>query len=98
MKNMSDYHDHYSIKNVLLLADDFEMFIDICLNCYKLDPSHYFSSSGLSRNAILKMTGVKLEKNSDIDTYLFIKKGLKRGISDVSERFSKTNNKDVKKL
>ena len=28
MKNMGDYHDHYSKKDVLLLADVFEKFID----------------------------------------------------------------------
>ena len=38
------------------------------------DPCHYFSSSGLSWDAILKMAGVKLEKISDIDnTYLLTK-------------------------
>ena len=28
MKNMDDYHDHFSKKDVLLLADIFEKFID----------------------------------------------------------------------
>ena len=46
MKNMGDYHDHY-LKDVLLLADIFEKFIDMCLKFYKLDPCHYFSSPGL---------------------------------------------------
>ena len=31
MKNMSDYHDHYLKKDVLLLIDVFENFIDTCL-------------------------------------------------------------------
>ena len=31
MKNMSDYHDHYLKKDVLLLGDVFEKFIDTCL-------------------------------------------------------------------
>ena len=31
MKNMGDYHDHYLKKDVLLLADVFEKFIDTCL-------------------------------------------------------------------
>ena len=60
MKNMSDYHDHYFQKDVLLLADVFEKFIDMCLNIYGLDPCHYFSSPGLSWDVILKMTGVRL--------------------------------------
>ena len=65
MKNMGDYHDHYLKKDVLLLADVFEKFIDSCLKFYGLDPCHYFSSPGLSWDAMLKMTGIKLEKISD---------------------------------
>ena len=38
------------------------------------DPCHYFSSPRLSCDAMLKMNGVKLEKISDIDKYLFIEK------------------------
>ena len=73
MKRMGDYHDHYLKKDVLLLVDFFEKFIDACLKFYKLDPCHYFSSPGLSWDAMLKMTDVKLEKISRIDMYLFKK-------------------------
>ena len=38
MKNMGDHHDHYLKKDVLLLADVFEKFIDTCLKFYGLDP------------------------------------------------------------
>ena len=62
IKDMGDYHDHYLKKDVLLLADVFEKFIGTCLKYYGLDPCHYFSSPGLSWDAMLKMTGVKLEK------------------------------------
>ena len=65
-KNMGDYHDHYLKKDVLLLTDIFEKFIDKCLKFYKLDSCHYFSSPGLSWDAVLKMTGVELEKISDM--------------------------------
>ena len=61
MKNMCDYHDHFLKKNVLLSVDDFEKFIATCLEFYGLDPSHYFSSPGLSWDATLKMTGTKLD-------------------------------------
>ena len=80
MKNMGDYHGHYLKKDVLLLADIFEKFIGTFLNFYKLDPCHYFSSPGLSWDAMLKMTSVKLEKIIDIDMYLFTEKGLRGGI------------------
>ena len=82
---MSDYHDNYLKKDVLLLADVFQKFIDTCLIFYKLDPCHYFSSSGLSWDAMLKTTGVELKKLSDIDRYLFIEKGLRGGISYVKK-------------
>ena len=87
MKNMGDYHDHYLKKDVLLLADVFEKFIDTCLIFYGLHPCHYFSSPGLSWDAMLKMTVVKLEKNIDIDMYLF--RGLRGGISSIAKRYIK---------
>ena len=93
MKNMGDYHDHYLKKDVLLLAEFFEKFIDTCLKYYELDPCHYFSSLGLSWDAMLKMTGVKFEKISDIDHYLFIEKGSREGISYIAKRYAKANNK-----
>ena len=34
MKNMGDYHNNYLKKDVLLLADVFEKFIDTCLKFY----------------------------------------------------------------
>ena len=42
---------------------------------------------------MLKITGVNLEKISDIDKYLFIVKGLKGRISYIPERYAKANNK-----
>ena len=42
---------------------------------------------------MLKMTCVKLEKVSDIDRYLFIEKGTRGGISYITKRYAKANNK-----
>ena len=80
----------------LLLADVFEKSINTCLKFYKLDPCDYFSSPGLSWGAMLKITGVKLEKISDIGMYLFIEKGLRGGISYIAKRYSEANNKYMK--
>ena len=60
---MGHYHDHYLKKDVLLSADVFEKFTATCIKFYGVDPCHYFSSPGLSSDAMLKMTRVKLEKN-----------------------------------
>ena len=72
IKNMGNYHDHYLKKDVLLLADIFEIFIDTCLKFYRLDPCSYFSSPGLSRDAVLKMTGVRLEKIFDVKFWILV--------------------------
>ena len=82
MKNMGDYDDHYFKKDVLLLAGVFEKFIDMCLKFYELDSCHYFSSPGLHWDAMLKITGVKLEKISE-----------KGGISYIANRYARANNK-----
>ena len=42
---------------------------------------------------MLKMTGVKLKKKSDIGKYLSIEKGLRGGISYIAKRYGKANNK-----
>ena len=89
---MGDCHDHYFKKDVLLLADVTEKFIDTGSKFYGLDPCHYFCSPGLSQDAMLKMTGVELEKISDIGKYLFIEKGLRGGISYTTKRYAKANN------
>ena len=72
-----DYHDLYLKIDVLLLADVFEKFISTCLDYYRLDPCHYFSSPGLSWDAMLKMTGTELDLISDIHMHLFIEKGMR---------------------
>ena len=68
----------------------------MCLKFYKLDHCHYFSFPGLSTDAMLKMTGEKLEKILDIYMYLFIEKELKGGISNIAKRYSEANNKYMK--
>ena len=79
-----------------LFADLFEKFINICLDYYGLDPCHYYSSPGLSWDAMFKMSGIELELISDIDMHFFIEKGMRDGISYIAKRHSKANNKYMK--
>ena len=96
LKNMGEYHDLYLASDILLLADVFENFRKTCIENYKLDPCHYFTSPGLSWDAMLKMTDIKLELMTDIDMFQFIEKGLRGGISYIANRYGKANNKYMK--
>ncbi|KAL9971514.1 hypothetical protein ACROYT_G017685 [Oculina patagonica] len=96
IKNMGEYHDLYPKSDVLLLADVFESFRKTCLEFYKLDPCHYFTSPSLSWDAMLKMTDIKLELMTDVNMYQFIEKGMRGGISYIANRYGKANNKYMK--
>ena len=69
---MKDYHNLYNLSDVLLLADIFENFRNICTNHYGLDPAWYFSAPGLAWDATLKITKVQLELLNDPDMLLMI--------------------------
>ena len=93
MRTMGEYHDLYLKSDILLLADVFENFRKTCHQYYKLDSCHYFTSPGLSWDAMLKMTGIKLELMTDVDMFQFIEKGLLGGISYIANRHGEANNK-----
>lgn len=75
------------------MADVFENFHKTCLQCYKLDPAHYFTNPGLSWDAMLNLTGIKLELMSDVDQFQFIEKGMSGGISYIANRYGGANTK-----
>ena len=91
-KNFKDYLELYNEIDVLLLADIFENFREVCLENYKIDPAYYFTSPGLFWDAMLKETKVELELLSDIDQYYFFKRMIRGGISNVSNRYAEANN------
>ena len=91
---MKDYYDLYLKCDVLLLADVFDKFRNNGLKNYGLCSSHNLSAPDLSCDAILKMTKVKLI--IDPDTYIFFEKGTRVGISQISNRYRKANDKHWK--
>ena len=96
IKTMGEYHNLYLTSVTLLLTDVFENFRKTCMQYYKLDPCHYFTSPGLSWDAMLKMTNIKLELMTDIDMYQFIEKDMRGGVSYIANRYGNVNNKYMK--
>ena len=93
MKTMKDYHDLYLELDVLLLADVFENFREVCLDNYKLDPAWYLTAPGLSWDAMLKSTGIKLDLLTDPDMLMMVEAGTRGSVSMISNRYSEANNK-----
>ena len=73
-EDLGTYHDLYLLTDTFLLADVFANFRKTCLKNYGLDPAHYYTSPGLSWDALLKLTSMKLELFTDFNMYLFIEK------------------------
>ena len=97
MKTMRDYHNLYQQTDVLLLADVFERFRNICQHHYKLDPAWYFTAPGLAWDACLRKTQVELELLHNQDMLLMVEKGIRGGVSMISTRHGKANNKYMTK-
>ena len=71
-KNLGEYHDLYVQSDTLLLADVLENFRNICIKVYELDPAHFLFAPGLTWQACLKKTEVKLEMLTDVYMLLMV--------------------------
>src|SRR5258708_40096518 len=83
----------YVLLDTSLLADVFQAFRKTILSRYELDPCHFYSAPGLAWAAALKKTNITLELITDIDMYQFIENGIRGGITQVSKRYCRANNK-----
>ena len=91
-KNMGEYHDLYLKSDVMLLTDLLEEFRNTCQGRYGLEPCWYYTSPGLSWDALFKHSKVELELLTDPDMLLFLEQGTRGGILMISNRFGKANN------
>lgn len=62
--------------DVALLADIFKNLCNLCQEQYGLDPTHYYTSRGLSWDTLLKRTAAKLELLTHIGMHLFVERGI----------------------
>ena len=85
----------YMETDVLILADVFLLFRQVCMKVYSLDPAHFFSALNLSWEVMLITTRVTLGLLTDIDM-LFFEKGIRGGINGIGElRHFVANNKHL---
>ncbi|CAG8813447.1 24551_t:CDS:2, partial [Cetraspora pellucida] len=96
-KTLEKYHNLYLKIDVLSLADIWTQFQMTCMQYYELDPSHYVSAPALAWNAMLKMTGVKIELFTDMSMYDFIEDAKHGGIAIACKRYFKANNPKIDK-
>ena len=96
LKNLSDYHDLYVQSDTLLLADLFENSRNKCIEIYELDPTHFLSVPGLTWQACLKKTRVRLKLLTNTDIFLIVEKGIRGVICHAIQMYAKANNKYMK--
>ena len=98
-KSLRDYHMTNLKCDVLLLADVFENVRMTCMGFYKLNPANYISCPSLAWDAMLKMTGIKLEQISDVTILDIIERQKRGGLCFVgSKRYVEANNKYVENV
>ena len=89
LNNLGEYHNLYVQSDTLLLADVFENFRNRCLEVYELDPAHFLSLPGLTWQACLKKTNIKLKLLTDYDMLLMVEEGIRGGICHSIHRYAK---------
>ena len=92
MADFGQYDDLYLKTDVILLTDVFENFRKMCQTYYQLGPAHYNTSPRFAWDAMLKMTGAKLQLLDDIDMILMIESGMLGGFSENTKNYAKASN------
>ena len=93
IKTLREWHDLYLKIDVYGLVDVFEYYRNLSMDNYGLDPAHFLGLPGFTWSAGLKFTEVKLQNIYDSDLYMFFEKMKRGGVSVISTRYSKANNK-----
>ena len=90
--NLGDYHNLYLRTDMVLFANMYKAFREMCLEHYKLDPVHFYMAQELAWKACLKHTGIRLELLTDPDMLLMFERGIRGGITQAVRKHAAANN------
>ena len=91
-KNIKEYLDTYLKSDITLLCDIFENFRKSIWDKFKLDCTQYISSPSLSKDSMLKFSGVKIKHIKDIEMYDFINNSVIGGLCVCSNSYLNNDN------
>ena len=89
---LQEYMELYVCLDTLLLAAVVESYRQSTHRHFQLDPMHYLTAPSMCWDAMLKITGVKLQMLTSVDMYLFFSNSIRGGITGTSTRHAKANN------
>ena len=95
MNNLGDLCDVYVQSDVLLLADVFNQYRQECWENFQLDPLHFYTAPGLTWQAALRMTKVKLQLLREVEMYQFVESAIRGGTSLITKRWVLARNKHL---
>ena len=92
INTMKRYNELYLKVDVLLLAYMFETFRKESINSFKLDPAHYLSTPGYSKDVILRFAAFNLKLISDIEKYKLVGSATRVGTYMICKDYAGANN------
>ena len=94
--NLKELTMLYLKKDVLLLTDIFQNYIDTCKKAYGINPLYSYSTPSFTWKAVLKMTGVKLDYITDDKLRLLLENNMRGGPSScMGSRYVKRGERKI---
>ena len=86
MKNLGDYTELYVNADTILLAEAMIQLRDRMYDEFELDLCHFLSMPMMSKDIMLKTSGVEMGLMHDMDQIFFVKNAIRGGLSYVANR------------
>jgi hypothetical protein len=100
-KTMRDYHDLYLKIDVLLLADVWQNFRQLCIATSGLEPTNYISLPSYGFDSLFRQKQYTAEKTIALfkegqdDMFMWVEKSIRGGVSTITHRHAVADNKDM---